>query len=63
MCFQTVRVTHKIDTGDQKPIKQPPRRLPLAKVDIAQKATKEMHEQGVVEPTFWVDYRKLNKVD
>ena len=48
---RTSLTSHKIDTGDQKPIKQPPRRLPLAKVDIAQKAIKEMHEQGVVEPS------------
>ena len=48
---RTSLTSHKIDTGGQKPIKQPPRRLPLAKVDIAQKAIKEMHEQGVVEPS------------
>ena len=48
---RTSLTSHKIDTGDQKPIKEPPRRPPLAKVDIVQKAIKEMHEQGVVEPS------------
>ena len=69
MCFRTDWVTHKIDTGDQKPIKQPPRRLPLAKVDIAQKAIDSPLMSPIVlvkkkdgTQRFWVDYRKLNKV-
>ena len=48
---RTSLTSHKIDTGDRKPIKQQPRRLPLAKVDIAQKAIKEMYEQGIIEPS------------
>jgi hypothetical protein len=48
---RTSLTSHKIDTGDQKPIKQQPRRLPLAKVDIAQEAIKGMHEQGIIEPS------------
>jgi hypothetical protein len=47
----TSLTSHKIDTGDQKPIKQQPRRLPLAKVDIAQEAIKGMHDQGIIEPS------------
>jgi hypothetical protein len=48
---RTSLTSHKIDTGDRKPIKQQPRRLPLAKVDIAQEAIKGMHEQGIIEPS------------
>ena len=48
---RTSLTSRKIDTGGQKPIKQPPRRLPLAKVEMVQKAIEEMHEQGVIEPS------------
>ena len=48
---RTSLTSHQIDTGGQKPIKQQPRRLPLAKVEMAQKAIEEMHEQGVIEPS------------
>ena len=43
--------SHKIDRGTNKPIRQQPRRLPLAKVDVAHEAIKEMHEQGIIEPS------------
>ena len=47
---RTSLVSHKIDTaGDQKPIEQQPRRLPLAKADIAEEAIEGMHEQGIIE--------------
>ena len=48
---RTSFTSHKIDTGDQKPIKQQQRRLPLAKAELAQEAVKEMHEQGIIEPS------------
>lgn len=48
---RTSLTSHKIDTGDQTPIKQQPRRLPLAKADLAQEAIKGMHEQGIIEPS------------
>ena len=48
---RTSLTSHKIVTGDQKPIKQQPRRLPLTKARIAQEAIEEMHEQGIIEPS------------
>ncbi|XP_054281163.1 uncharacterized protein LOC128998832 [Macrosteles quadrilineatus] len=49
-------VQHKIDTGDAKPIRQAPRRLPLAKRDEAERIIKEMEADGVIEPSSspWV---------
>ena len=38
-----------IDTGDPHPIRQAPRRLPLAKREEAQKAIQDMHHQGLIE--------------
>ena len=49
---RTSLTSHKIDTGDQRPIKQQPRRLPFSKLETAQNAIKEMHEQGVIEPSI-----------
>ena len=42
-------VNHEIHTGDAKPIRQPPRRLPLAKREEAEKILSEMKQQGVIE--------------
>ena len=42
---------HKIDTGDSKPIHQGPRRLPIAKRQVADKEIKRMLEMGVIEPS------------
>ena len=44
-------VTHEIHTGDAKPIRQPPRRLPLAKREEAEKILSEMKQQEVIEPS------------
>ena len=44
-------VMHKIHTGDAKPVRQPPRRLPLAKREEAEKMLSEMRKQGVIEPS------------
>ena len=41
-------VQHEIDTGDAKPIRQPPRRVPLAFADEEQKVVKQMMEQGII---------------
>ncbi len=49
---RTSLTSHKIDTGGQRPIKQQPRRLPYSKLETAQNAIKEMHEQGVIEPSI-----------
>ncbi|CAB4012519.1 Retrovirus-related Pol poly from transposon, partial [Paramuricea clavata] len=44
-------VKHQIITGSAKPIKQPPRRLPLAKRDVACQAVDKMLKDGVIEPS------------
>ena len=48
-CTELVR--HEIHTGDAKPIRQPPRRLPLARREEAENILSEMREQGVIEPS------------
>ena len=44
---RTSLTSHKIDTGDQRPIKQQPRRLPFSKLETAQNARARGH--GMVE--------------
>ena len=44
-------VTHKINTGDARPIRQQARRLPLHKKQEAQKEIASMLEKGVIEPS------------
>ena len=44
-------VTHVIDTGDNSPIKQPPRRIPFALRDKVDQLVKEMLDQGIVTPS------------
>lgn len=44
-------VQHKIDTGDAKPIRQAPRRLPIAKRGEAAQIIKDMEAEGVIEPS------------
>ena len=44
-------VKHHIDTGQARPIRQPPRRLPLTKRQEADKAVQEMQERDVIEPS------------
>ena len=44
-------VTHTIDTGDAKPVKQPPRRLPQKKKIAARGAVEEMLQQEMIEPS------------
>ena len=48
-CTDLVR--HHINTGDAAPIRQPPRRLPLAKKEEADKAILDMQKQNVIEPS------------
>ncbi len=45
---RTGLVKHTIDTGDQRPIRLPPRRLPITKQDI-EKEVQKMLDQGVME--------------
>ena len=42
-------VEHRIHTGDAQPIKQHPRRIPLAKMEEAQNEIKDMLNKGVIE--------------
>ena len=44
-------VTHQINTGLAKPIKQRPRRLPQAKRHVARQAVKDMLQQEIIEPS------------
>ncbi|CAB4041567.1 Hypothetical predicted protein, partial [Paramuricea clavata] len=48
---RTDLVKHKINTGNAKPIKQAPRRLPFAKREAADQAVAEMQEHDVIEPS------------
>ena len=43
-------VEHCIDTGDSKPIKQPPRRVPFHLRDELDTQVKDMLDDGVIEP-------------
>ncbi|GBM35013.1 Retrovirus-related Pol polyprotein from transposon 297 [Araneus ventricosus] len=40
---------HRINTGNHPPIKQYPRRLPLAKTEEAERLVKEMVDNGIIE--------------
>ena len=44
-------VSHKIDTGDNAPIKQRPRRLPYTYRNETSKHVKEMLDQNVIQPS------------
>ena len=48
---RTDLIKHKIDTQGAAPIRQPPRRLPLARREEAQEAVADMLSQGVIEPS------------
>ncbi len=43
-------VKHTIDTGDQRPIRLPPRRLPITKQEIEKEEVQKMLDRGVIEP-------------
>jgi hypothetical protein len=46
---RTDKVYQRIDTGDDRPIHQPPRRLPLAKQSLINDLLEDMKSQGVME--------------
>ncbi|XP_061179408.1 uncharacterized protein LOC133188032 [Saccostrea echinata] len=47
---RTDLTAHKIDTGGAKPIKLPPRRLPISQRDVAEHEIENMLQKGVIEP-------------
>ncbi|GFX05700.1 retrovirus-related Pol polyprotein from transposon 412 [Trichonephila clavipes] len=48
---RTRLMKHRIDTGENPPIKQHPRRLPFAKQEEVQKLIKDMKNNDVIEPS------------
>ena len=44
----TTLTEHVIDVGSQRPIKQPPRRVPTAFADEEEKVIKQLEEQGII---------------
>ncbi|KAK3085966.1 hypothetical protein FSP39_011423 [Pinctada imbricata] len=48
---QTSLVEHTIETGDARPIKQRPYRIPLAKRFLAEAEIRDMAERGIIEPS------------
>ena len=48
---RTSFVKHKMNTGNAKPIKQVPRRLPCSKRENTCQMISDMEEQGVIEPS------------
>ncbi|CAG2249051.1 unnamed protein product [Mytilus edulis] len=44
-------IKHKIDTGNAKPVKQPPRRLPLTKRDEVDKEIQRLLDGKIIEPS------------
>ena len=47
---RTPLVLHEIDTGEARPIKCWPRRLPLARQEACDQAVEDMLQAGVIEP-------------
>ena len=47
---RTGLVKHTIDTGDQRPVRLPPRRLPIAKQEIEREEVQKMLDRRVIEP-------------
>ena len=47
----TDAVEHTIDTGDSRPIRLPPRRLPIAKQQCEAEEVSKMLKRGVIEPS------------
>jgi len=54
LCWTDI-VTHAIDTGDSKPVRQLLTRHPSAHKDAIQKNVSDMSGQGVIEPALGVE--------
>lgn len=48
---RTSLTRHRIDTGNNSPIKVPPRKIPLAKRECAKELVQQMHKEGIIEPS------------
>jgi hypothetical protein len=48
---KTEIVRHTIDTGENRPVKQPPRRVPMHQVETMETALREMEGAGVIRPS------------
>ena len=48
---KTAVVEHEIDTGEHRPVKQAPRRVPFHKEQVVETALKEMEDDGVIQPS------------
>lgn len=48
---RTNRVKHKIDTGNARPIRVPPRRLPIGKRDTEKQEISKLIERGIIRPS------------
>ncbi|XP_048775432.2 uncharacterized protein LOC125680030 [Ostrea edulis] len=44
-------IKHKIETGNEKPVRQPLRRQPITKRTVEREEVKKMLEKGVIEPS------------
>ncbi len=47
---RTGLVKHTINTGNQRPIRLQPRRLPITKQEIEKEEVQKMLDRGVIEP-------------
>lgn len=47
---RTHLVKHKIETGQEEPVRDPPRRLPMAQTAEVHEQVKTLHQQGIIEP-------------
>ena len=68
---QTNIAHHKIDTGDNPPIRQRGRRMPYAFREESNKQIEDMLDNGIISPStskksgelrFCIDYRRLNQI-
>jgi hypothetical protein len=48
---RTKLVKHSIDTGDSKPIKIPPRRLPYAQREMVEREIQKMLDDDIIKPS------------
>jgi hypothetical protein len=50
--MRTNLIEYTIDTGDSKPIKLLPRRVPMAFAGEEKKVVSEMYEQGIIQKSI-----------